>query len=178
MAKDLNKVMFTGRLGKDPDVRYLDSGSAITKFSVAANRQWTNADGAKQEDVEWFNVVAWNKLGELCAQYLSKGARIYGEGRLQTRTWEDEQGRKHWMAEVILSEMIMLDTRSGTGHDEERGEDAAAPQPRIAQPPVDRTPARPEQRPQRQTAGQQAAAQQLATPRPLTPVENPDDLPF
>ncbi len=113
MSKDLNKVQFTGRLGKDPETRYTPQGSAITKLAVASNRRWRTAEGEDREDTEWFNVVAWNKLGEICAQYLQKGARVYIEGRLQTRSWDDQQtGQKRYMTEVIANDMIMLDSRN------------------------------------------------------------------
>ena len=112
MSRDLNKVQLTGRLGKDPETRYTPQGSAITKFSVASNRRWRTADGEDREETEWFNVVAWNKLGEICTQYLTKGSRVYIEGRLHTRSWDDQQtGQKKYMTEVIANDMIMLDSR-------------------------------------------------------------------
>src|ERR671916_269371 len=84
MSKDLNMVQLTGNLGKDPETKYTPQGSGVTKFSVAASRRWRTAEGEDRADTEWFNVVAWNKLGEICAQYLQKGSRVYIEGRLQT----------------------------------------------------------------------------------------------
>ncbi len=112
MSKDLNMVQLTGNLGKDPETKYTPQGSGVTKFSVAASRRWRTAEGEDRADTEWFNVVAWDKLGEICAQYLQKGSRVYIEGRLQTRSWEDQQtGQKRYMTEVIASDMIMLDGR-------------------------------------------------------------------
>lgn len=112
MSKDLNRVEIIGWLGKDPETRYTPQGSAITKFSVAASRRWRTQEGEDRNDTEWFNVVAWNKLAETCAQYLQKGARVYIEGRLQTRSWDDQQtGQKRYMTEVIANDMIMLDSR-------------------------------------------------------------------
>ena len=112
MAKDLNKVQLTGNLGKDPETRYTAQGSALTRFSVASSRRWHTPEGDDREETEWFTVVAWNKLGEICAQYLQKGARVYIEGRLQTRSWEDQQtGQKRYMTEVIANDLIMLDAR-------------------------------------------------------------------
>ena len=86
MSKDLNKVQLTGRLGKDPETKYTAQGNAVTQFTVASNRSWKTAEGDARDDTEWFTVVAWNKLGEICAQYLRKGSRVYIEGRLQTRS--------------------------------------------------------------------------------------------
>ena len=112
MAKDLNKVQLTGNLGKDPETKYTPQGSGVTKFSVASSRRWRTAAGEEHAETEWFNVVAWDKLGEICAQYLQKGSRVYIEGRLQTHSWEDQQtGQKRYMTEVIASDMIMLDGR-------------------------------------------------------------------
>ena len=112
MAKDLNKVMIIGRLGKDPEMRYTPGGSPVTTFSVAAGRQWKDADGETHEDTEWFRVVAWNKLAEICHQWLIKGSRVYIEGRMQTRQWQDQEGQTRYRTEVIASDMIMLDGRS------------------------------------------------------------------
>jgi single-strand DNA-binding protein len=114
MAKDLNKVMVIGRLGADPEMRYTPSGSPVTTFRVATSRQWKDGNGETREETEWFNMVAWNKLAEICNQYLSKGTRVYIEGRLQTRSWEDQQsGQTRYRTEVITSDMIILDGREG-----------------------------------------------------------------
>ena len=137
MSKDLNKVQLTGNLGKDPETRYTAQGSALTRFSVASSRRWRTAEGDDRDETEWFNVVAWNKLGEICAQYLQKGARVYIEGRLQTRSWEDQQtGQKRSMTEVIANDLIMLDARRERVADVP-GEDAGAadwpePSPELA----------------------------------------------
>ena len=111
MAKDLNKVMLTGYLGADPEMRYTSQGSAVTTFRVASGRTWKSADGTQHDDTEWFRVVAWDKLGEICNQYLTKGARVYVEGRLQTRKWQDKEGQDRYTTEVIASDMIMLSNR-------------------------------------------------------------------
>jgi len=116
MARDLNKVMIIGRLGIDPEMRYTSSGSPVTTFRVATGRQWRDGNGETREETEWFSVVAWNKLAEICNQYLSKGTRVYLEGRLQTRSWEDQQsGQTRYKTEVIVSDMIILDGREGRG---------------------------------------------------------------
>ena len=113
MGKDLNKVMLTGHLGADPEMRYTSQGSAVTTFRVASGRRWKSADGVDHDDTEWFRVVAWDKLGEICNQYLTKGTRVYVEGRLRTNKWQDkETGQDRYSTEVIASDMIMLDGRN------------------------------------------------------------------
>lgn len=114
MAKDLNKVMIIGRLGTDPEMRYTPSGSPVTTFRVATSRQWKDSNGESREETEWFSVVTWNKLAEICSQYLNKGTRVYLEGRLQTRSWDDQQtGQTRYKTEVVASDMIILDNREG-----------------------------------------------------------------
>lgn len=113
MARDLNKVMLIGRLGADPEMRYTASGSPVTTFRLAVGRQWRDSAGEIHDETEWFNIVAWNRLAETCSQYLSRGARVYLEGRLQTRSWEDQQsGQTRYRTEVIASDLIILDSRS------------------------------------------------------------------
>lgn len=112
MAKDLNKVMVIGRLGRDPEMRYTQGGSPVTTFSVAAGRQWRDGSGEQREETEWFNVVAWNKLGEICNEFLRKTSRVYIEGRLQTRQWQDQTGQTQYRTEVIATDMIILDGRN------------------------------------------------------------------
>lgn len=129
MARDLNKVMIIGRLGFDPEMRFTSSGSPVTTFRVAVGRQWRDSNGESHDDTEWFNVVAWNKLAEICNQYLTKGARVYVEGRLQTRSWEDQQsGQTRFKTEVIASDMIILDGREGRpGRDDDYAPPRDAP---------------------------------------------------
>lgn len=111
MAKDLNKVMIIGRLGKDPETRQTQGGSPVTTFSVATGRQWRDGGGENHEETEWFNVVTWNKLAEICREHLRKASRVYIEGRLQTRKWQDANGQDRYITEVVASDMIMLDGR-------------------------------------------------------------------
>lgn len=111
MGRGLNKVMLIGNLGRDPEMRYTPSGKPVTSFSLAAGRNWVSADGERHDETEWFNVVAWGNLAEICNQHLSKGQKVYVEGRLQTRSWEDENGQKHFRTEVVASEMIILTGR-------------------------------------------------------------------
>jgi len=111
MARGLNKVMVIGNLGRDPEMRYMPSGKPVVSFSVATSRSWTNSEGERREETEWFNVVAWGNLAEICKQYLRKGQQVYVEGRLQTRSWEDSEGRKRFRTELVANEMVMLGGR-------------------------------------------------------------------
>lgn len=108
MSRGLNKVMIIGHLGRDPEMRYTPSHRAVTNFNVAVGRSWKSADGEKHSETEWFNVVAWGGLAEICHQYLSKGQQVYIEGRLQTRKWEDDEGQQRTTVEIVAKEMIML----------------------------------------------------------------------
>lgn len=111
MNRGLNKVMIIGRLGRDPEMRYTPAGRPVTTFSVGTNRSWNTANGERRNETEWFNVVAWSSLAEICKQYLAKDSHVYIEGRLQTRHWEDNEGQKHSAVEIVANEMIMLDER-------------------------------------------------------------------
>jgi single-strand DNA-binding protein len=111
MTRGLNKVLIIGRVGRDPEMRYTPSGRPVTTFSVGTSRSWNTADGEKCTETEWFNVVAWSNLAEICKQYLCKGQLVYIEGRLQTRHWEDQEGHKRSATEIIANEMIMLEDR-------------------------------------------------------------------
>lgn len=110
--------MLIGNLTRDPEVRTTPSGQTVTTFGVATNLVWTDANGQKQKRAEYHNIVAWRKLAEICGQYLKKGNKVYIEGRLQTRDWEDKEGNKRNRTEIIAENMIMLDTKgsnSGEG---------------------------------------------------------------
>lgn len=112
--RGLNKVMIIGRLGRDPEMRYTPSGRPVTTFSLATSRNWTTSEGERRIETEWFNIVAWGNLAEICKQYLSKGQLAYIEGRLQTRHWDDSEGVKHTSVEIVANEMIMLSERRET----------------------------------------------------------------
>ncbi len=112
---DLNKVMLIGRLTRDPETRTTPEGTTVTSFSIATGFTWTDKSGVKQERTEFHNIVAWRKLGEICAQYLTKGKQLYLEGRLQTRSWEAQDGQKKYRTEVVADNMIMLGSPSGSG---------------------------------------------------------------
>jgi single-strand DNA-binding protein len=98
-------------LTRDPELRYTPSGAAVCTFGVATNRQWNTDTGEKREDVEFHRVVAWNKLAELCAQLLAKGRKVFVEGRLQTRKWQTQEGVDRTTTEIVINEMIILDSR-------------------------------------------------------------------
>jgi single-strand DNA-binding protein len=115
MSRGLNKVMIIGNLGRDPEMRYTPSGRPVTTFSVATSRTWNTSEGEKHVETEWFNVVSWSNLAEICKQYLAKGQQVYIEGRLQTRHWDDQEGNKHTSVEIVANEMIILGERRETG---------------------------------------------------------------
>jgi single-strand DNA-binding protein len=187
MAKDLNKVMLTGHLGADPEMRYTPQGSAVTTFRVASNRSWKSNDGIQHDDTEWFSVVAWDKLAEICNQYLTKGTRVYIEGRLQTRSWDDKNsGEKRYKTEVIAQDMIILSARGERVpggeyepppmHDEE-------PAPTPQQAPVRRGPAPSASAPAPAAPRNGGAPSRPTAPNPgrrnqPQPIESDEDLPF
>jgi len=111
MGRGLNKVIIIGVLGRDPEMRYTPSGRPVTSFSVATSRTWVSSEGERREETEWFNVVAWGNLAEICKAHLTKNQQVYVEGRLQTRGWEDETGKKHFRTELVANEMILLGDR-------------------------------------------------------------------
>jgi single-strand DNA-binding protein len=107
----LNKVLLIGHLGKDPEVRYTPDGSPVATFSLATSENWTDKNGSRQEHTEWHNVVAWNKLADLCKKYLTKGRQVYIEGRIRSRDWQDRDGNKRRTTEVIATQMVLLGSR-------------------------------------------------------------------
>ena len=117
----LNKVMIIGNLGKDPEMRYTPSGQAVTQFSVAVNRNYKDQQGEWQEETEWFRVVAWGPLAERTAENLRKGRKVYVEGRLQTRQWEDRDNQKRYTTELIANTVSPLDRRPQEDGDEPGG---------------------------------------------------------
>jgi len=113
MAREYNKVIVSGHLGKDPEMRFTPNGSPVASFSIAVNRMVGRSDsGDRREETDWFNVVAWNKLAEFCNQYLTKGQRVLVEGRLQTRSWDDQNGQKQYRTEIIANDVMFIGARS------------------------------------------------------------------
>lgn len=107
----LNKVLLIGNLTRDPELRYTPSGAAVCTFGIATNRSYTASDGTKREETEFIRIVSWNKLAELCSQLLTKGRKVYVEGRLQTRSWETPDGQNRQTTEVVIDDMRILDSR-------------------------------------------------------------------
>ncbi|MBI5214510.1 MAG: single-stranded DNA-binding protein [Ignavibacteriae bacterium] len=129
MSYSLNRATLIGHLGKDPEVSYTASGIAVAKFSIATNERWKDESGNLQEKTEWHNIVAWRKLAEICGQYLKKGSKIFLEGKIQTRSWDDKNtGIKRYTTEIVADNLIMLDSKGG-----ESGSGVSTPTP----PPLD-----------------------------------------
>ncbi len=114
-SRSVNKVILIGNLGQDPELRYTSAGVAVATFSLATNETWKDQDGNAQERTQWHNLVAWRKLAEICGEYLKKGSRIYVEGRLQYRNYDDKNGVKRYVTEIVIDQMMMLDSK-GAGH--------------------------------------------------------------
>lgn len=117
MSNDLNQCQFIGRLGKDPETRYMPSGEAVSSFSIAVGSQWKDKQGAKQESTEWVNVTAFAKLGEICGQYLTKGSQIFVSGRMKTEKYTDKEGVERYSTKIIADRMQMLGNKpEGSQH--------------------------------------------------------------
>jgi len=151
----LNRCMIIGNLGRDPEMRYTPSGQAVTQFTVAVNRNYKDSQGERQEETEWFRVVAWGQQAEFAAEYLRKGAKVYVEGRIQTRQWEGQDGQKRYTTELVANTIQNLERRPRD--DQGDGGSQLPPEPRERQRPA---------------ADQQPSGQ--GQPEP----ETYDDLPF
>ena len=139
MARGINKVILIGNLGADPEVRYTQSNSAVCNLSLATSEQWRDKQtGEQRENTEWHRVVLFSRLGEIAGEYLRKGSKVYIEGRLQTRKWQDQNGQDRWTTEIVANEMQMLDGRSDAPMGESSGGYGGQPrqQPRQAQAPA------------------------------------------
>ncbi|OGG30917.1 hypothetical protein A3I51_03740 [Candidatus Gottesmanbacteria bacterium RIFCSPLOWO2_02_FULL_38_8] len=110
-VRSLNKVILIGNLTRDPELRYTPAGTAVCTFGLATNRQWTTQTGESKEETEFHRIVSWNKLAELCSQLLSKGRKVYVEGRLATRTWTGQDGAQRTTTEIVIDDMIILDSK-------------------------------------------------------------------
>ena len=110
----VNKVILVGNLGKDPEVRFTNSGSAVARLSIATSEVWNDRDGNRQERTEWHNVVVWGKQGEHCGQYLAKGRQVYVEGSIRTRSYDDKSGNKRYVTEVVAQRVQFLGGGGGT----------------------------------------------------------------
>ena len=149
-TRSLNKVLLIGNLTRDPEMRYTPSGTAVCTFGLATNRTWVTEGGDKKEETEFHRIVAWNKLAELCSQLLFKGRRIYVEGRLQTRQWTGQDGGQRVATEIVIEDMIILDSKR-------QGEEGMETQASVAAPTED------------ELAVAQAPAAAAATDQPTAP---------
>lgn len=176
MSRSLNKVQLIGRLGGDPQMRYTSSGTAVTSFSIATNRQWQGKDGNLQEETDWHSIVAWDKLAQICSEHLTKGRLVYIEGRLQTRSWEQD-GQTRYKTEIVANDMLILDTR-GTGYsdvavaEEPEAVAAAVTQPARRSAPAQGTAAAPA------LSRTSPARTAPSRGRQVIDEDDPEDLPF
>jgi len=180
----LNKVLLIGNLTRDPELRYTPSGAAVCTFSIATNRVYVSSDGTKKEETEFIKIVSWNKLAELCSQLLSKGRKVYVEGRLQTRNWETPDGQPRQTTEVVIDDMRILDSRRSfeEGGVEEAAGEVEGGQKTPPEPPVKAEPEVEEKK----TKSQKIPAEIEKSKKPVKKAEEVkkeesvdlDDLPF
>jgi len=123
----INKAILIGNLGADPEIRYTPKGTAVTNFRIATTNRFTNPEGQPEERTEWHRIVSFGKLAEICGKYLSKGKQVYIEGRIQTREWEDRDGKRRWTTEVVAQQMQMLGRPGDAQSFTESSSDEAAP---------------------------------------------------
>ncbi len=123
----VNKVILVGRLGKDPETRYMTNGEAVTNVSLATSENYKDKSGEKQERTEWHNLVFYRRLAEIAGEYLKKGSMIYAEGRIQTRKWQDKEGKDRYTTEIVVNEMTMLGGKAGSGSFEVVENQSSAP---------------------------------------------------
>lgn len=167
MARSLNRVELIGNLTRDPELRYTPQGTAVCTFGVATNRTWQTDNGEKKEDTEFHRVVAWNKLAELCSQLLTKGRKVYVEGRLQTRSWTGQDGAQKSTTEIVINDMLILDSkRAGGFGDDDFNADQSVDDASVDQS-VEAAPAKP--------AAKKAAKKEEQN---FEEDINPDDIPF
>jgi single-strand DNA-binding protein len=162
-TRSLNKVLLIGNLTRDPELRYTPSGVAVCSFGLATNRSWTTESGELKEEVEFHRIVAWNKLAEVCSQLLTKGRKVYVEGRLQTRQWQAQDGSQRSNTDIVIDELLLLDSRKFS----ETGEGASAPKASPAPTPVPVA-----------AKAVAPAASTNSSPAPANEDVNLDDIPF
>lgn len=170
-VRSLNKAMLIGNLTRDPELRYTPAGTAVCSFGLATNRSWTTESGEKKDEAEFHRIVAWNKLAELCSQLLKKGRKVYVEGRLQTRSWQAQDGAQKSTTEIVIDDMIILDSkRDGDGTYERGGNNNTSSNP-AAVPPVHSDDSA-------SIASQNEDMQEESKESPKSEDVNPDDIPF
>lgn len=181
MARGVNKVIIIGNLGQDPEVRFTPSGSAVANLNIATTDSWNDKQsGQRQERTEWHRVVMFNKLAEIAQQYVKKGSRLYIEGRLQTRKWQDQNGNDRYSTEIVANDMQMLDSNGGGGggQQQQARQQAPAQQAQAQQAPAQQAQQAPAQQAQ-QAPAQQAPAQQNGQQAPAGSFDDFDDeIPF
>ena len=124
-VRSLNKVMLIGNLTRDPELRYTPNGTAVCSFGLATNRSWKDANNEIKEAADFHNIVAWAKMAEICNQLLAKGMKVYVEGSLSTRNWDDDKGTTHYRTEIRITDMMLLDSKGRTGNGAEGGEEVS-----------------------------------------------------
>ena len=140
MASSVNKVILVGNLGKDPEQRTTSNGRAVTSFSIATSEKWTDQSGQTQEKTNWHNIVVWGKQAESCARYLAKGRRVYVEGKIENRSYEDKEGVTRYVTDIVARDVIFLDARGGESSESherpaQQNTPSARPTPNKNQPP-------------------------------------------
>ena len=169
----VNKAILIGRLGADPELRHTTGGTPVANFNIATDEGWTDGSGEKQERTEWHSIVAWSRSAEMCSEYLSKGSRVYIEGRIQTRSWEGPDGVKKYKTEIVARHVEMLDTRQEAERYREQDY-------REAQAPSSQEEGTPQSQQDKQ--GSERQEQRETTPgettEPSVSEEDDDDLPF
>ena len=173
-ARSLNKVMLIGNLTRDPELRYTPTGVAVCSFGLATNRGWTTDSGEKKEEVEFHKIVSWNKLAELCSQLLAKGRKVFVEGRLQTRSWVGQDGGQRQSTEIVIEDMIILDSKRLTDAAPVGNAVAGEPAVKTEEPVVtDET----KKTKVDKSAGKEKEVEKIEVAAPSDNI-NPDDIPF
>ncbi|PLX75822.1 MAG: single-stranded DNA-binding protein [Desulfuromonas sp.] len=137
----INKVILVGNLGKDPELRYTSSGTAVVTFSLATSERFKDRNGEQQEKTEWHNIVAWRNLAEICGKYLHKGKQVYLEGKIQTRSYDDRDGNKRYITEIVADQMQMLGSKNDqgdygrAGNDFDQRQEPQRQEPQVSEPP-------------------------------------------
>lgn len=164
MARSLNRVQLIGNLTRDPELRYTPQGTAVCTIGLATNRSWTTDNGEKHEETEFHRIVAWNKLAELCSQFLVKGRKIYVEGRLSTRSWTGQDGIQKSVTEVVIDDMILLDSKGAHSGSSEEMKSAPPPKPAPKK--------------EKSETPEPKAEEDQSAPAPDEDMVPPDDIPF
>lgn len=183
-TRSLNRVLLIGNLTRDPELRYTPQGTAVCSFGIATNRAWTTESGEKREEAEFHRIVAWNKLAELCAQLLTKGRKVFVEGRLQTRNWQAQDGNQRTTTEIVIDDMIILDSRRALGETPEgtpapEGTAPAEPSTPAAAPADDQTKKKLAKAGKKNETTEDVSTESAETKEEKTDEDiNPDDIPF